>query len=148
MVSVKRWVQSLVLFHGLRIQQCHWLQCRSQMQLRGGVAVAVVQACSCSFGLASGLGTSLCCGWDHKKKKKNSPPPNIFFIPFFLWLMMSLYVQPCLHLKVPLSLSSPVISRPLTKELLSPPQGGAQALNHSTHQLGHWLLGSMALGAA
>ena len=35
------WVQSLALLSGLRIQCCQKLQCRSQMQLRSGDAVAV-----------------------------------------------------------------------------------------------------------
>ena len=34
-------VRSLALLSGLRIQHCHELWCRSQMQLRSGVAVAV-----------------------------------------------------------------------------------------------------------
>ena len=35
-------VQSLALLSGLRIQRCRELWCRSQMQLRSVVAVAVV----------------------------------------------------------------------------------------------------------
>ena len=41
-------VQSLASLSGLRIQYCHKLWYRSQMQLRSGVAVAVVWAGSCS----------------------------------------------------------------------------------------------------
>ena len=40
--SMRIWVQSLALLSGLRIWCCHELRCRSQMQLRSGVAVAVV----------------------------------------------------------------------------------------------------------
>ena len=36
-------VQSLALLSGLKIQCCCKLQCRSQMQLGSGIAVAVVQ---------------------------------------------------------------------------------------------------------
>ena len=35
-------VQSLALLSGLRIQCCHELQCRSQMWLGSGIAVAVM----------------------------------------------------------------------------------------------------------
>ena len=41
-VSVSMQVRSLASLRGLRIQRCLKLQCRSQMQLRSGVAVAVV----------------------------------------------------------------------------------------------------------
>ena len=40
-VSRRMWVQSLALLSGLRIWHCCKLQCRSQVQLRSGVAVAV-----------------------------------------------------------------------------------------------------------
>ena len=42
MVSMSMWVQSLASLSGLRIQHCCKLQCRSQMQLGSGVAVALV----------------------------------------------------------------------------------------------------------
>ena len=48
LVSVRTQVQSLASFSGLRIWRCHELWCRLQTQLRSGVAVAVVQAGSCS----------------------------------------------------------------------------------------------------
>ena len=38
-VSMRTWVQSLALLSGLRIQLCHRLLCRLQMQL-GAVTVA------------------------------------------------------------------------------------------------------------
>ena len=55
---------------GLRIQCCCELWCRLKMRLGSCVAVAVVQASSYSSNLTPRLGTSICCGWDHKKKKK------------------------------------------------------------------------------
>ena len=42
LVSMRMWVQSLASRSGLRIQHCHELWCKSQMQLRSGVAMAVV----------------------------------------------------------------------------------------------------------
>ena len=42
------WVPSLASLSGLRIWHCRGLWCRSQTQLRSGVAVALVQAGSCS----------------------------------------------------------------------------------------------------
>ena len=55
-------VPSLALLSGLRIQHCHELQCRLQMWLRSGVAVAVALASSCSSDLPPSLGTSICHG--------------------------------------------------------------------------------------
>ena len=40
MVSTRTQVRSLALLGGLRTQHCHELWCRSQTQLRSGVAVA------------------------------------------------------------------------------------------------------------
>ena len=40
--TMRLWVRSLALPSGLRIWHCHELWCRSQTQLRSGVAVAVV----------------------------------------------------------------------------------------------------------
>ena len=65
-------VQSLVSLRGLRIWHCCELWCRSQMWLESGVAVAVVQAGSCSSDLTSSLGISICYGCGPKKKKKLS----------------------------------------------------------------------------
>ena len=42
LVSMQMRVQSLALLGGLRVQRCCELCCRLQMQLRSGVAVAVV----------------------------------------------------------------------------------------------------------
>ena len=42
------------------------LWCRSQIWLRSGIAMAVVQACSCSSDLTLSSGTSICC----RKKKR------------------------------------------------------------------------------
>ena len=68
-------VRSLDSFSGLRIWCCHELWCRSQKQLRSGVAVA--QACSYSSDLIPSLGTSVCCGCGPKMKKK-----SLFFFTF------------------------------------------------------------------
>ena len=49
---------------------CHELWCRSQTQLGSSIAVAVVQAGSCSSSLTPSLGTSICFGCGPKKQKK------------------------------------------------------------------------------
>ena len=63
-------VQSLALLSGWGIQHSRELVCRLQMQLKSGVAVAVVQADSCSSDLTPSLGTSICCGCGTKKQIK------------------------------------------------------------------------------
>ena len=59
MNPVRMWVESLTSLSRLRIQRCHELWCRSQMQLGSGGTVAVVQAGSCSSDLTFSLGTSM-----------------------------------------------------------------------------------------
>ena len=77
-LSRRIWVQSLASLSGLRIQRCHELQCRSQMRLQSGIAVAVVQ------NKATALIRSL--AWEppyaidgaakrkKKKERENKPP--------------------------------------------------------------------------
>ena len=74
--SVRSWVRSLASLIGLRIRHCHELWCRSQTQLKSGVAVAVVQAGSCSSNSTPSLGTSRCpkCG------PKNMMLAIVFFV--------------------------------------------------------------------
>ena len=55
---------------GLRVQRCHKLQHRSQMQLRSGIAVAVVWAGSCRSSSTPSLGTSICLGSGHSEKRR------------------------------------------------------------------------------
>ena len=52
-------VRSPASLSGLRIWSCHELWCRSQTQLRSGVAVALVQASICSSDWTPSLGTSM-----------------------------------------------------------------------------------------
>ena len=61
------WVLSLASLSGLRIRRCCELWCRSQMQLRSGVAVAVVQAGGYSSDLTPSMGTSICLWLGQKK---------------------------------------------------------------------------------
>ena len=68
-ISMSLWARSLALLSGLRIQHCHELCCRLQTWLGSGIAVAVVQAGSCSFYSAPSPGTSICCGCSPKKQK-------------------------------------------------------------------------------
>ena len=63
-------VLSLASLGGLRIQGCHELWCRSQMQLESGIAVAVAKAGSCSSDYTPSLGTSICHECGHRKDKK------------------------------------------------------------------------------
>ena len=62
-------VRSLALFSGLRIQRGCELWCRSSIRLGFHIAVAVLQASSCSFNSPPSLGTSLCCECSFKLKK-------------------------------------------------------------------------------
>ena len=76
-MSVGIQVQSLALFGGLRIQSCHKLWCRSQMQLQSGVSLTVAQAGSCSSDFTASLGTFMCHKCGHKKKKKKRPEQTL-----------------------------------------------------------------------
>ena len=69
-VSLRMRVRSLALLSGLRLQCCLKLLCKSQVQLRFGVAVDVAYAGSCSSDLTSSPGTPMCCRFGHKKDKK------------------------------------------------------------------------------
>ena len=72
LVSMNTQVQSLASLSGLRTLCCHELLRRSPTWLGCHMAVAVVQAGSCSSRAAPGLGTSVCrrCGPKKKNKKK------------------------------------------------------------------------------
>ena len=61
-------VRSLASLSGLRIQHCHELWCRSQMQLRSGIAMAG----SCSSYWTPSLGTSIYCKYGPKKTTKQT----------------------------------------------------------------------------
>ena len=66
LVSIRMLDQCLTSQSGLRIQCCCEPWCRSQMQLRSCVAVAVVYDGSCSSNFTPRLGTSI----KSKKRKK------------------------------------------------------------------------------
>ena len=63
-------VQSLASLSGLRIRCCCKLWCRSQTQLGPRVAMAVVEAGSCSSSLTPSLGASIRLRSSLKKEKK------------------------------------------------------------------------------
>ena len=63
-------VQSLASFTGLMIWHCRELWHRSQMQLRSGVALAVVEAGGYSSDSTPSLETSICLRYSLKKTKK------------------------------------------------------------------------------
>ena len=65
------WVRPLALLSGLRIWHCCELWCRWQTWLESGIAVAVVEAGSCSSDWTPSLGTSICHGCGPKKQKIN-----------------------------------------------------------------------------
>ena len=69
LLSMRMWVRSLVSLSGLRIQHRCELWCRWQMWLRSRVAMAVVQAGSCSSDSNPNLGTSMCPRCSPKKQK-------------------------------------------------------------------------------
>ena len=80
LVSVRMHVQYLASLNGLRILHFHELWCWSQMQLRSHVAVAVVEAGSCSSNSTPSLGTSICCRCGQRRKegrKEKSQVNNI-----------------------------------------------------------------------
>ena len=54
----------------LRILHYHELQCRSQVQLGSGMAVALAYTGSCISNLTCSLETSICCKSGPKKKKQ------------------------------------------------------------------------------
>ena len=67
LVFTRMQVRSLALLSGLRIWHYHELQCRSQTQLRSGIAMAVAQTIGYSSDLTPSLGTSICCRCGPKK---------------------------------------------------------------------------------
>ena len=69
LVSMRMQVRSLASFTGLRIQNCHKLQHRSQMRFRPSVAMDVMLAGSFSSVSSPSLATSVCCRCGPKKKK-------------------------------------------------------------------------------
>ena len=86
---MRLWVWSLALCRGLvRILPCHDLWCRSQTWLGSFVAVAVVEAGSCSSSLTPSLGKPNASGaaLKRKKKKRNSHALNLYIWEFPLWL--------------------------------------------------------------
>ena len=69
-------VPSLASLSGLRIQRCRELWCRSRTRLGSGIAVAMVQAGSCSSNSIPSLGTSMypgCSKKNPKNKKQKTP---------------------------------------------------------------------------
>ena len=69
LVSMRTQDQSLASLSGLRILRCPEPWRRSQMWLRSLVAMAVVEAGSCSSDSTPNLGTSICCRCSPKNKK-------------------------------------------------------------------------------
>ena len=77
----------LALLSRLRIQRCRALWCRSQTRLRSGVAVAVVQAGSCSLDSTSAWEPPCAAGMALKRqKKKIRKQGEYYFFRFFFFL--------------------------------------------------------------
>lgn len=68
LVSMRMWVGLLASLNGLVIWHCHKLQHKSRMQLRSGIAVAVMYAGS--YNSDSILGTFICRECSPKDKKE------------------------------------------------------------------------------
>ena len=94
LASMRTQVQSLAQLSGLRIRHWHELGYRLQTRLRSLVAVAVVQAGSCSSNQIPSLGTSICreCGPKRQKDKKKSSCMRFRFngALYFIWQSSSL----------------------------------------------------------
>ena len=89
-------VRSLASLSRLRIQHCLELWCRSQRQLGASVAVAVVQAGSCSSDWTPSLRTSICHGCGPKKTKtKKKSPGKIRVISLPTYTQSTLTLVPC-----------------------------------------------------
>ena len=69
-MKIQMLVGSLSSLSWLRTQRCQELQCRSQTQIRSCIAVAVVQADSCSSDSAPSMVTSVCHRCIPKKQKE------------------------------------------------------------------------------
>ena len=69
-------VRSLIWLSGLRIRRCHEPWCRSQTQLRSGVAVAVVKAGSYSSDLTLAWEFPHAAGAALKNKQTNKKIKN------------------------------------------------------------------------
>ena len=83
---MRTWVWSLALLSGLGIQRCRELWCRLQVQLRSCVAVAVVEACSCSYDSTPSLGelsyaTGAALKRQTNKKLDIKPQQQLLFLP-------------------------------------------------------------------
>ena len=71
LVSMRIWIRSLALLSVLRIQHCCELWCRSQMQFRSCIAVAVAQAGSYSSDFTPAWALPYAAGVALKGKHKN-----------------------------------------------------------------------------
>ena len=90
------WVQSLASLSGLRIWHCQKMWCSLQMWLGSGVAVAVVQAGTCSSDLTPRPGNSICCRCGKRKKKKKIKTKKSVMITY-VFIFYSLLIL-CINL--------------------------------------------------
>ena len=96
-VSENMGVWFLASLSGLRLWHCHKLQCRSQMWIPSGVAVAVGQTGSWGSDLTPSLGTSICCRCGHKKeeRRKEKKSRNQISELFLFYLMLPVALAGC-----------------------------------------------------
>ena len=85
-------VRSLASLGALRTQRCLELQCRSQTQLRSGVALAAAQASSCSSDSAPGPGTCVRSRYDYGKEKRSAVDSYALVLKFAALLMDLVFV--------------------------------------------------------
>ena len=86
--TMRLWVRSVASLSGLKMRRCRELWCR--LQLRCHVAVAVVEAGSCSSNPTPSLGTAMChrCGSEKTPPKKTHKfslqrfPFLLVYLPF------------------------------------------------------------------
>ena len=82
-------VQSLASLSGLRIQHCHNLWCRSEVQLGSAVAVSVAQAGSCSSNSTPTWNLPYAVGMALKRKNKQKTQLYLMVCGLGIWIRLS-----------------------------------------------------------
>ena len=145
-------VPSLALLSGLRIRPCRELWCRSQTQLRSGVAVALAWAGGCSSNWTPGLGSSTCRGIGPRKGKKTKKKKDLYettyrrklqySVRFFFGLFDFLGLHPR-HMEVPrLGVQLELLSPAHARATATPDPSRVFDLHHSSRQ--RWILSPLS----
>ena len=80
LVSMRMWVWSLASLSGLRIQHCHELWCRLQMQLRSYVTLSGAEAGNCSSDSTPSQKCYMLQVRPPKKQKARTVQYNTFYV--------------------------------------------------------------------